>query len=141
MQLTIEDLCKRFGTKTAVSHISLTLTPGVYGLLGANGAGKTTIMRMICHILQPTLGRILYNGTEIGHLGEAYRSSLGYLPQNFGYYPDFTAEEYLGFIAAVKGLSAAKAKKRVPLNGFCPQENTHLFGRHEAAPGNSAGGS
>lgn len=114
MQLTIEDLCKRFGTKTAVSHISLTLTPGVYGLLGANGAGKTTIMRMICHILQPTSGQILYNGTEIGRLGEAYRSSLGYLPQNFGYYPDFTAEEYLGFIAAVKGLSAAKAKKKVP---------------------------
>jgi len=99
MELSIEELNKRFGTKSAVSNISVTLQPGVYGLLGANGAGKTTLMRMVCNILKPTSGRILYDGEDINRLEDNYRNLLGYLPQDFGYYPDFTAKEYLEFIS------------------------------------------
>ena len=113
MELTMERLCKRFGSKVAVNEISATLRAGVYELLGANGAGKTTLMRMVCNILKPTSGRILYDGNEIEQLGETYRSYLGYLPQDFGYYPDFTAKEYLDFIAAVKGLDTARTKRKV----------------------------
>lgn len=114
MELTMKRLSKRFGSKIAVNNISVTLKPGVYGLLGANGAGKTTLMRMVCDVQKPTSGEILYDGEKIGDLGETYRGYLGYLPQEFGYYPDFTAKEYLNFIAAVKGLNAAKTKKKVP---------------------------
>ena len=113
MELSIEGLSKRFGSKVAVDNISVTLQPGVYGLLGANGAGKTTLVRMVCDILKPTSGKIFYDGKEIEELGETYRNYLGYLPQDFGYYPDFTAKEYLEFIAAVKGLNTAKTKKKV----------------------------
>ena len=113
MELSIEGLSKRFGSKVAVDNISVTLQPGVYGLLGANGAGKTTLRRMVCDILKPTSGKIFYDGKEIEELGETYRNYLGYLPQDFGYYPDFTAKEYLEFIAAVKGLNTAKTKKKV----------------------------
>jgi len=113
MELSIECLSKRFGSKIAVNNISVTLQPGVYGLLGANGAGKTTLMRMVCDVLKPTSGRILYNGKEIEQLGEHYRSYLGYLPQDFGYYPDFTAKEYLDFIVAIKGIDTVTAKKKI----------------------------
>ena len=98
MELSIEQISKHFGSKSAVNNISVSFQPGLYGLLGANGAGKTTLMRMICDILKPTSGRILYDGKEIENLGEDYRNLLGYLPQDFGYYPDFTAKEYLDFI-------------------------------------------
>ena len=82
-------------------------------LIGANGAGKTTLMRMICDIQNPTSGQIKYNGTDIKELGEDYRQVLGYLPQDFGYYPDFTAYDFLMYIAALKGLSKEKAEMRV----------------------------
>lgn len=113
MELSIKKLSKRFGSKVAVNNISVSLQPGVYGLLGANGAGKTTLMRMICSVLKPTSGKIIYDGKEIEQLDETYRSYLGYLPQDFGYYPDFTAKEYLDFIAAVKGIETTTAKKKV----------------------------
>ena len=110
MELSIECLSKRFGSKIAVNNISVTLQPGVYGLLGANGAGKTTLMRMVCDVLKPTSGRILYNGKEIEQLGEHYRSYLGYLPQDFGYYPDFTAKEYLNFMYELKKVKLPRQK-------------------------------
>jgi ABC-2 type transport system ATP-binding protein len=113
MELSIEQLSKHFGSKKAVNDVTVTLQSGVYGLLGANGAGKTTLMRMVCNVLNPTSGRILYDGEEIVHMGEDYRSRLGYLPQDFGYYPDFTAKEYLEFIAAIKGVEAKKVKRKV----------------------------
>lgn len=113
MELSIKNLSKQFGSKRAVNHVSLTLQPGVYGLLGANGAGKTTLMRMVCSILNPTSGQILCNGTGIGKLGDKYRNVLGYLPQDFGYYPDFTAKEYLNFIAAIKGVKKLNTKEKV----------------------------
>lgn len=113
MELAIDRLTKQYKNKIAVDRVSIKLKPGVYGLLGANGAGKTTLMRMICDIQNPTSGQIKYNGTDIKELGEDYRQVLGYLPQDFGYYPDFTAYDFLMYIAALKGLSKEKAEMRV----------------------------
>ncbi len=110
--LCCESLTRRYGQKTAVDALDLTFTEGVWGLLGANGAGKTTLMRMLCGILQPTVGRVRYGGAGIEALGEEYRALLGYLPQDFGYYPDFTAKEFLLYIASLKGLSKAQAMQR-----------------------------
>ena len=113
MELSIKNLSKQFGSKHAVNQISLTLQPGVYGLIGSNGAGKTTLMRMVCSILNPTSGQVLCNGTNIDKLGDKYRNLLGYLPQDFGYYPDFTAKEYLNFIAAIKGVKKQNTREKV----------------------------
>ncbi len=114
MELKTIGLTKKFGSKTAVDHLDLTLTNGVYGLLGANGAGKTTLMRLLCDIQEPTSGQILLDGKEIAGLGEAYRDCLGYLPQQFGYYPEFSALDFLLYISALKGLgeSTAQTKSR-----------------------------
>lgn len=110
--LEIDGVSKRFGDFYAVKNIQLQLDQGVYGLLGANGAGKTTFMRMICTLLNPTEGEIRYKGVSIIKEGEKYRKILGYLPQDFGYYPQFTAEEYLLYIAALKGLKENYAKAK-----------------------------
>ena len=112
--VTLDHLTKRYGGRTAVNEISLTLGEGVYGLLGANGAGKTTLMRMLCGILEPDGGRILYGSSDIARLGEDYRAMLGYLPQDFGYYPDFTALEFLRYMACLKGLTRTEADHRIP---------------------------
>ena len=113
MELSINCLTKHFGRKIAVDCVSAKLGPGVYGLLGANGAGKTTLMRMLCAILEPTCGEVTFNGEEVASMGEAYRDVLGYLPQDFGYYPTYTAAEFLLYIAALKGIPRNKAGKRV----------------------------
>ena len=112
MELSLDQLTKRYQDKTAVDAFTVTLTPGIYGLLGANGAGKTTLMRMVCGILTPTSGKVSLDEKEINGMGESYRDLLGYLPQNFGYYPVFTAMDYLLYIAALKGLPAGAAKVR-----------------------------
>ena len=113
MELKMIKLTKQFGDFTAVDHINLTMTNGVYGLLGVNGAGKSTLMRMICTLLQPTSGKITCNGKDILKMGAEYRKLLGYLPQDFGFYPEFTVRDYLLYIAALKGIRPAVAKKRV----------------------------
>ena len=113
MELKMIKLTKQFGDFTAVNHMNLTMTNGVYGLLGVNGAGKTTLMRMICTLLQPSSGKILCNGKDIFKMGADYRKLLGYLPQDFGFYPEFTVKDYLLYIAALKGIRPAVAKKRV----------------------------
>ena len=110
MELTIDRLSKQFRAKIAVDRVSLRLTPGVTGLLGPNGAGKTTLMRLICGILRPTAGSVAFDGQDAGT--EVYRASLGYLPQDFGYYPDFTALDFLLYMAALKGLSRTRARQR-----------------------------
>lgn len=111
MELIIDRLSKQYQNKIAVDRISLKLQKGVYGLLGANGAGKTTLMRMLCGILKPTSGTIAFDGTDVSE--ESYRSILGYLPQDFGYYPEFTGQDFLMYMAALKGISKAQAKRRI----------------------------
>ena len=115
MKLEIENLTKKFQDMTAVDGVSCTLTTGVYGLLGVNGAGKTTLMRMLCTLLKPTGGRILWDGKDIFELDGAYRRVLGYLPQGFGFYPDFTVRDYLRYISSIKGLRPAAARQRTAL--------------------------
>lgn len=112
MNLTIDRVTKQFGSRIAVDRLSLTFSTGIFGLLGSNGAGKTTLMRMLCGVLKPTSGEIILDGQNINDLGENYRTILGYLPQDFGYYPDFTAKEFMYFIAAMKGLRTPIAKRK-----------------------------
>ena len=112
MELKTIGLTKKFGSKTAVDNLNITLTNGVYGLLGANGAGKTTLMRLLCNIQTPTSGKIMLNGRSIVELGEKYRNLLGYLPQHFGYYPDFSAYDFLRYVSALKGLDEKAARKK-----------------------------
>ena len=113
MELTISNLTKEFGTFRAVDQISYTMGNGVYGLLGVNGAGKTTLMRMLTTLLKPTSGNITWDGQDIFELDGKYRKLLGYLPQDFGYYPDFSVYDYLMYIATLKGIRPAAAKQRV----------------------------
>lgn len=112
MELVIDRLTKQYGAKIALDRFSAKLGTGIYGLLGANGAGKTTLMRMICDILTPSSGEVTLDGVSIRRMGEDYRDLLGYLPQDFGYYPDFTAYNYLLYIASLKGLPDKIAKER-----------------------------
>ena len=112
MELKTVGLTKEFGSKIAVDDLNITLANGVYGLLGANGAGKTTLMRLLCNIQNPTSGKILLNGKNAVGLGERYRSLLGYLPQHFGYYPDFSAFDFLLYVSALKGLDEKAARKK-----------------------------
>ena len=113
MALILDGLTKTFSSFPAVNNLSYTMDTGVYGLLGVNGAGKTTLMRMLCTLLTPTSGTITWDGQDIFSLGSAYRNLLGYLPQDFGYYPDFSVQDYLRYIASIKGLRPATARQRM----------------------------
>lgn len=110
MELSIDRLTKQYQNKIAVDRISLRLNTGIYGLLGANGAGKTTLMRMVCGILKPTSRTITFDGIDVSE--ERYRSMLGYLPQDFGYYPEFTGEDFLLYMAALKGMRKPQARRK-----------------------------
>lgn len=110
MELTVQELTRKYKEKTAVDNVSLRLKEGVNGLLEANGAGKTTLMRMLSGILKPTAGTISLDGVDVS--SEDYRAVLGYLPQDFGYYPDFTGEDFLLYLAALKGISRPHAKRK-----------------------------
>ena len=113
MDLYVEHLCKQFKDMTAVNDVSLQITPGVWGLLGANGAGKTTLMRMIAGIMNPSSGEIRYDGIPIRELKERYRDVFGYLPQEFGFYPEFTVKDYLEYVAVLKGLTDRDSRRRI----------------------------
>ena len=110
MELVVDRLTKQYENKIAVDRISLRLTRGVYGLLGANGAGKTTLMRLLCGVLKPTAGTIEYDHTDVST--EEYRAQMGYLPQTFGYYPEFTGMDFMMYMASLKGLTKPYAKRR-----------------------------
>ena len=106
MELTLQNITKKYERVLVLNDISLTLKPGIYGLLGANGAGKTTLF------MEPTHGSIKFNGKNVNQQAEAYRTNLGFLPQDFSYYPDFTGMRFMLYIAALKGLNNTVAKKR-----------------------------
>lgn len=126
MELSVDRLTKHYGRKIAVDSVSAVLRPGVYGLLGENGAGKTTLMRMLCAILESTSGEVFLDGREVTALGADYRDLLGYLPQDFGYYPNYTAKEFLLYMAALKGIPRDIAAKRT-------EELLDVVGLNEAA--------
>jgi ABC-type multidrug transport system ATPase subunit len=111
--LTVSDVTKNYGKKTAIENINLNLDNGLYGLLAPNGAGKTTLIKMITTLLRPTSGVILYNGMEIQKMGAQYRSLVGYLPQQFGYYKNNTPVQYLDYLAALKGMPTDGLKQRI----------------------------
>ncbi len=114
MQLIIDRVSKRYGAHTlALEDFSLELGAGVLGLLGPNGAGKTTLMSILATITRPTSGHIRWNGTDLAADPNAIRSVLGYLPQDFGVYPNLNAVEFLEYLAAVKGLDSAAARRRI----------------------------
>lgn len=113
MELYIEHISKQFKDVKAVDDVSLRITPGVWGLLGANGAGKTTLMRMIAGIMKPSAGTIRYDGIPIDELKEQYRDIFGYLPQEFGFYPEFTVKDYLQYIAVLKGLTEKDSRRKI----------------------------
>ncbi len=124
MELIADRISKQYKNKIAVDRMSFTLTKGVTGLLGANGAGKTTLMRLLCGILLPTGGSVSWNGMDAGE--EEYRDILGYLPQNFGYYPEFTGRDFLLYMSEVKGIRKREAVQKT-------EELIELVGLREAA--------
>ena len=111
--LSVEHVTKRFGTFTALEDVSLTFEPGVYGLVAPNGAGKTTLIKMLATLLFPTEGQILWDGEDIVSLGESYRARLGYLPQEFGYYPAYTPRQFLRYVAALQRIPRTVADPRI----------------------------
>jgi ABC-type multidrug transport system ATPase subunit len=114
MRLDIERLNKNYrGGVHALRDVQLMLEPGVLGLLGPNGAGKSTLMRILATITQPSSGRVLWNNTDIAQRPDTLRDVLGYLPQDFGVYPNLNAIEFLQYLAAVKGLEARAASRRI----------------------------
>ena len=114
MNLSIENVGKCYGGKVwALRRFSLELKPGVLGLLGPNGAGKTTLMSILATITRASEGKVTWNGTDLSADPNALRSVLGYLPQDFGVYPNLNAQEFLEYLAAVKGLDAAAARRRI----------------------------
>ncbi|MCI9439948.1 MAG: ABC transporter ATP-binding protein [Ruminococcus sp.] len=112
MRLILERLSKQFKNKIAVEQVSVALTEGIYGFLGANGAGKTTLIQMVCGIVEPTAGEVKLDGKNTVSMGEDFRDLLGYLPQEFGYTPGFTAKDFLLYISSIKGLEPKFAKKK-----------------------------
>lgn len=112
-KLEIKNITKSFGKKNANSNITLTLENGVYGLLGPNGAGKTTLMKQIVTLTKPTSGEIIYNGNSIYDKEDEYRNIIGYLPQEFGAYKNFTAKQFLKYVAALKGIDKRSASEKI----------------------------
>ena len=113
MELELRDLRRTYGKKEALCGISLRLTPGICGLLGPNGAGKSTLMNIPSGNLAPSAGSVFLDGTDTRELGAAFRARLGYVPQQQTFYPGFTAERFLYYIAALRGMSRQRARERM----------------------------
>src|SRR5579862_7729325 len=116
MRLVVENVSKEYrgsGRVRALNNVQFSLGPGVLGLLGPNGAGKSTLMRILATITQPTSGKVLWNNNDVARNPDALRDVLGYLPQDFGVYPNLSALEFLEYLAAVKGVDASSARKRI----------------------------
>lgn len=130
MKLKIKGITKSFDGKIALDTINLTLTPGVYGLLGANGSGKTTLFRVICGVIKPDEGEITYNDQDISVNSESFRSILGFLPQDFSYYAEFSGLKFMLYVAALKGLRGKVAQRRcqelLDLVGLAKEKNKKI---------------
>lgn len=110
MQLELIDLTKRYGDFVALDHMNITFTAGIYGILGANGAGKSTMMNLLTDNISRSDGKILFNGTDILKMGKDFRKVLGYMPQQQGFYEQMTAYSFLFYMAELKGIPKKQAK-------------------------------
>ena len=115
MQLELIDLTKQYGSFTALDHANILFTEGIYGILGENGAGKSTMMNLLTDNIHRTDGQILFNGTDILELGKDFRRVLGYMPQQQGFYDHMTAQTFLYYIADLKGLTKKEAVKEIDM--------------------------
>lgn len=113
MELILKNINKSFKDKIAVSDFNVTLNNGIYGLLGPNGAGKTSLMRIIADVSNATSGEVYLNGKSKSELGADYRSLLGYLPQDVGFYKTFTAQKFLEYVSTLKGLEKEYSKVKI----------------------------
>ena len=137
MQLSIEGVSKQYrGGVWGLRDFTLSLGPGILGLLGPNGAGKSTLMRILATVTKPTAGRVNWNGEDIVRAPEALRTVLGYLPQDFGVYPHLNADEFLDYLAALRGVDSGTAgKRKVELLQLC-----NLFEARKRKLGEYSGG-
>lgn len=113
--LLVNNVTKKYGNFVALRNINLEFEHGVYGLLAPNGAGKTTLMKMLATLSFPTKGEILWDGTDITRLDETYRNILGYLPQKFGYYKNYSPRQFLQYMAALKGIDRHNVAKKIDI--------------------------
>lgn len=113
MKLELIDLTKQYGNYTALDHANITFTEGIYGILGANGAGKSTMMNLLTDNITRTGGKILFNGTDILDLGKEFRRVLGYMPQQQGFYENMTAQTFLFYMAELKGVPKKQAAREI----------------------------
>ncbi|GKV54764.1 ABC transporter ATP-binding protein [Sporosarcina sp. NCCP-2222] len=111
--IVVKDVCKRYGDFTALEDINLEFTNGLYGLLAPNGAGKTTLIKMLATLISPSSGEIQYNGENIVSMDQRYRELLGFLPQQFGFYKNYSPAQYLFYLAALKGISKQQARIKI----------------------------
>lgn len=125
--LELINCTKVYGNKTALDHLTVTFDTGVYGLLGSNGAGKSTMLNLITDNIPRTEGQILYNGSEILTLKRSYRKKLGYTPQLQGMYDDFTARDFLSYIGALKGMKGKECRRQMEefLDIVCLSDHAH----------------
>ena len=136
MQLQLIDLTKKYGAFTALDHLSITFTPGIYGILGANGAGKSTMMNLLTDNISRTGGEILFDGTDILKLGKDFRRVLGYMPQQQGFYEHMTAQTFLYYMADLKGIPKKQAAQEI--NALLEVTNLSQV-RHKKLGGYSGG--
>lgn len=113
MKLELLNLTKRYGNFTALDHVNITFTEGIYGILGANGAGKSTMMNLLTDNISRTEGQILFDGTDILKLGKDFRRVLGYMPQQQGYYEHMTAQTFLYYLADLKAIPKREARAEI----------------------------
>lgn len=111
--LVLQNVSKHYGRVRAVHDVSLHMRAGVWGVVGPNGAGKSTLLAMLATLTRPTTGRVTWNGVDIHRQPETFRAALGYMPQQFGVYPNLTPVEFLHYMAAVKGMSGRNASRRI----------------------------
>jgi ABC-type multidrug transport system ATPase subunit len=136
LRLELDGLGKRFGERWVLRDVSLVAGPGLLGLVGPNGAGKTTLMRILATLVEPTSGTARWNGLDTRRDGRTVRHALGYLPQEFGVYPQLTARQFLGYLAALKGVPRGSAARRVDE----VLEQVHLTAEADQRLGTYSGG-